>query len=84
MSKVKLPDDVKPLPVYLKKAGYYTTNNAQEEITILLKMESYGMNHLERQHIKTGKKVNLSSMFKIFTTHMKVNYILIRNILKLH
>ena len=26
MSKVKLPDDVKPLPVYLKEAGYYTTN----------------------------------------------------------
>ena len=83
MSKVKLPDDVKPLPVYLKEAGYYTTNNAKEDYN-LLKMERYGMNHLERQRIKTGKKVNLSSMFKIFTTLMKVNYILIRNILKVH
>ena len=55
-----------------------------KKITILLKMERYGMNHLERQRIKTGKKVNLSSMFKIFTTLMKVNYILIRNILKVH
>ena len=35
MSKVKLPDDVKPLPVYLKEAGYYTTNNAKEDYNFI-------------------------------------------------
>ena len=35
MSKVKLPDDVKPLPVYLKQAGYYTTNNAKEDYNFI-------------------------------------------------
>ena len=35
MSKVKLPDNVKPLPVYLKDAGYYTTNNAKEDYNFI-------------------------------------------------
>jgi arylsulfatase A-like enzyme len=35
MSKVKLPNDVKPLPVYLKEAGYYTTNNAKEDYNFI-------------------------------------------------
>lgn len=35
MSKVKLPDDVKPLPVYLKEAGYHTTNNAKEDYNFI-------------------------------------------------
>ena len=35
MSKVKLPDDVKPLPVYLKAAGYYTSNNAKEDYNFI-------------------------------------------------
>ena len=35
MSKVKLPNDVKPLPVYLKEVGYYTTNNAKEDYNFI-------------------------------------------------
>jgi arylsulfatase A-like enzyme len=35
MSLVKLPDDVKPLPVYLKEAGYYTTNNSKEDYNFI-------------------------------------------------
>ena len=35
MSKVKLPYDVKPLPVYLKEVGYYTTNNAKEDYNFI-------------------------------------------------
>ena len=35
MYKVKLPDNVKPLPVYLKDAGYYTTNNAKEDYNFI-------------------------------------------------
>jgi arylsulfatase A-like enzyme len=35
MNRVKLPDDVKPLPVYLKDAGYYTTNNAKEDYNFI-------------------------------------------------
>ena len=31
MQKVKLPTDINPLPVYLKKNGYYTTNNSKED-----------------------------------------------------
>ena len=30
-SPVNLPENIKPLPIYLKKAGYYTTNNAKED-----------------------------------------------------
>ena len=35
MNRVKLPDGVKPLPVYLKEAGYYTTNNAKEDYNFI-------------------------------------------------
>ena len=35
MSLVKLPDDVKPLPVYLKEAGYYTSNNSKEDYNFI-------------------------------------------------
>ena len=35
MNRVKLPYDVKPLPVYLKDAGYYTTNNAKEDYNFI-------------------------------------------------
>ena len=35
MSLVKLPNDVKPLPVYLKEAGYYTTNNSKEDYNFI-------------------------------------------------
>ena len=35
MSLVKLPDNVKPLPVYLKEAGYYTTNNSKEDYNFI-------------------------------------------------
>ena len=30
-SPVNLPENIKPLPIYLKQAGYYTTNNAKED-----------------------------------------------------
>ena len=35
MSLVKLPEDVKPLPVYLKEAGYYTSNNSKEDYNFI-------------------------------------------------
>ena len=35
MSLVQLPDDVKPLPVYLKEAGYYTSNNSKEDYNFI-------------------------------------------------
>ncbi len=35
MSLVKLPNDIKPLPVYLKEAGYYTTNNSKEDYNFI-------------------------------------------------
>ena len=35
MSLVKLPNNVKPLPVYLKEAGYYTTNNSKEDYNFI-------------------------------------------------
>ena len=35
MSLVKLPDDVKPLPLYLKEAGYYTSNNSKEDYNFI-------------------------------------------------
>ena len=35
MNRVKLPDDIKPLPVYLKEEGYYTTNNAKEDYNFI-------------------------------------------------
>ena len=35
MSLVKLPNDIKPLPVYLKEAGYYTSNNSKEDYNFI-------------------------------------------------
>jgi len=35
MQKVKLPTDINPLPVYLKKNGYYTTNNSKEDYNFI-------------------------------------------------
>lgn len=35
MSKVKLPDNIKPFPIYLKQAGYYVTNNAKEDYNFI-------------------------------------------------
>lgn len=31
IKKIKLPKNIKPLPTYLKNAGYYTTNNNKED-----------------------------------------------------
>ena len=33
-SEVKLPDNMKPFPVYLREAGYYCTNNAKEDYNL--------------------------------------------------
>ena len=35
MSKVKLPNSVKPLPTYLSEIGYYTSNNAKEDYNFI-------------------------------------------------
>ena len=35
MSQVKLPNNIKPLPIYLKQAGYYVTNNAKEDYNFI-------------------------------------------------
>ena len=35
MSLVKLPNNIKPLPVYMKEAGYYTTNNSKEDYNFI-------------------------------------------------
>ena len=35
MEKVPMPDGVEMFPAYLKKAGYYTTNNAKEDYNII-------------------------------------------------
>ena len=35
MSKVKLPEHIKPLPTYLNQAGYYTSNNAKEDYNFI-------------------------------------------------
>ena len=35
MSQVKLPDNIKPFPIYLKQAGYYVTNNAKEDYNFI-------------------------------------------------
>ena len=31
MKRVQLPEQIKPLPTYLSKHGYYTTNNSKED-----------------------------------------------------
>ena len=36
MSKVKLPNSIKPLPTYLSEIGYYTSNNAKEDYLSLI------------------------------------------------
>ena len=35
MSKVKLPNGIKPLPTYLSEIGYYTSNNAKEDYNFI-------------------------------------------------
>ena len=35
MSKVKLPNSIKPLPTYLSEIGYYTSNNAKEDYNFI-------------------------------------------------
>ena len=35
MSKVKLPNSVKPLPTHLSEIGYYTSNNAKEDYNFI-------------------------------------------------
>ena len=33
---VPLPNDLKPMPYYLKEAGYYTTNNSKQDYNFIL------------------------------------------------
>ncbi len=52
--KPSLPEDVTPLPVLLRRAGYYCTNNSKEdynfETTVRLWDESSGKGHWRHRH----------------------------------
>ncbi|TNJ43438.1 sulfatase [Tamlana fucoidanivorans] len=69
LQKVPMPDDVKMFPYYLKKAGYYTTNNAKEDYNIIKHDSVWD----ESSKKATWKNRNLGQpffhVFNILTTH---------------
>ena len=68
MNRVKLPDDVKPLPVYLKEAGYYTTNNAKEDYNFKIPETAWDESSLDAHWNNRGDS---SPFFAVFNNgHM--------------
>jgi N-sulfoglucosamine sulfohydrolase len=66
---VVLPDDVKAFPEYLRKAGYYTTNNQKTDHQFEPPVTVWDDNGSEASYRNHPKGKPFFSVFNFFLTH---------------
>ena len=62
---VPLPNDLMPMPYYLKKAGYYTTNNYKQDYNFILPDGVWDESSIKATY-KNRKRDNPFFMLKLF------------------
>ena len=79
-SETKVPDFIRPYPLYLRDAGYYCTNNAKR-ITIS-RRSMFGMNQVIRLIGETGLRINLFSQFLTLRQRISQEFLVVKKHIK--